>query len=594
VYPLTQPISCSRLSRLGAVCLLAFSATTGATGISVDAPDDLRELILRHANSLRSPPERTAPEEVQASPPRDEQAERQARVRQARQEILPLLETEGYFSARVSAVPGPDGEITLKVTPGQRTEIKEVRIEIRGALSDDSPGYAERRQTLEKQWRLPVGQAFRQADWSSAKDALLNSISERDFAAAKIVESTADIDPIRSAARLHIVIDSGPPFFLGELEVSGLNLYSRELVERYNTLKPGEAYDYNRLVALQNALQATPFFGAAIVEIDRDPDTAKATPVHVRLTEAPPKRLGTGLGYSTNTGLRTEVNYRDANILGQAWELNSSLRLEQKRQSAFADLFFPQTATRFRNAIGAAALSEDISNLKTTRWAVGTTRIRTLNKTEVRLNLNYQRETTEPAGGQKTETKAFTLNYGADLRNVDNPTDPQSGMVLGFQIGGGTKTFLSDQNFLRLYGHAQYFQPLGSQSTLLLRGEAGYTIANSRNGIPQDFLFRTGGAQTVRGYNYQSLGVQDGNAIVGGRTLFISSVEYINWFQAPWGAAVFVDAGNAADTWKAMTLKVGSGFGGRWRSPAGPLGLDLAWGKGDPRPKVHFSISFIF
>ncbi len=593
--PTTAHFLRSAFAHFATVCvsLLAAAAASGAE-ITVDAPNELRALIFKYVDALKKPAAEPAFEgDTETGPAIDEHIELQSRARRAREDILPLLETEGYFSAKVELLSADDGNITLKVTPARRTEIREVRVEFRGAIAND-PTYANRRKSIEEHWRLGVGKPFRQTDWSGAKEALLTSVAERDFAAAKLVESVADIDPVRGSARLRLLIDSGPPFQLGDVEVSGLELYSRELFDRYNMLRPGEPYDYERLVALQNALQSTPYFGSAIIEIDRDADYANATPVRVRLVEAAPQRLGVGMGFSTNTGFRSEVNYRNANLFQNAWELNSTIRLEQKRQSAFADVFFPQTRSAFRDAVGVTALTEDISNLKTTRWAIGATRSRTLRKTEVRVNLNYQYETTEPEGGQQTESKALTLNYGADLRDVDNPTDPQSGLLLGFQIGGGSKALLSDQSFLRLYGRGQYFRPLGKQGTLLLRGEIGYTIADSRDGIPQDFLFRTGGSQSVRGYNYQSLGVQDGSAVIGGRTLFVSSIEYINWFHAPWGVAVFVDAGNAADDWKDMTLKVGEGFGGRWKSPAGPLGIDLAWGKGDSIPKIHFSIAFVF
>ena len=49
----------------------------------------------------------------------------------------------------------------------------------------------------------------------------------------------------------------------------------------------------------------------------------------------------------------------------------------------------------------------------------------------------------------------------------------------------------------------------------------GLVFARSRSGIPSDFLFRTGGDTSVRGYSYQSLGVPQGDAIVGGRMLVV-------------------------------------------------------------------------
>ena len=83
---------------------------------------------------------------------------------------------------------------------------------------------------------------------------------------------------------------------------------------------------------------------------------------------------------------------------------------------------------------------------------------------------------------------------------------------------------------------------------LVARAEAGAVIAQSRVGIPSTFLFRTGGDTTVRGYAFESLGVQQGDAIVGGRYYAVASVEVVHWINASWGVAAFVDAGNATDT----------------------------------------------
>ena len=73
--------------------------------------------------------------------------------------------------------------------------------------------------------------------------------------------------------------------------------------------------------------------------------------------------------------------------------------------------------------------------------------------------------------------------------------------------------------------------------------------------------------------------VFEGEAIVGGRYLATISGEYTHWINPTWGAAVFVDAGNAVDNRQAIDLAVGYGVGARWRSPAGPLGIDLAYGQ---------------
>jgi translocation and assembly module TamA len=132
------------------------------------------------------------------------------------------------------------------------------------------------------------------------------------------------------------------------------------------------------------------------------------------------------------------------------------------------------------------------------------------------------------------------------------------------------------------------------RDVVIMRGELGITAAESREGVPQDFLFRAGGSQSVRGYAYQSLGVEEGDATVGGRYLGTASAEYVHWFQPQWGAAVFVDTGDAADSRGEFELRTGYGAGARWRSPAGPLAVDLAWGHDERRLRLHFGVGIAF
>jgi translocation and assembly module TamA len=144
------------------------------------------------------------------------------------------------------------------------------------------------------------------------------------------------------------------------------------------------------------------------------------------------------------------------------------------------------------------------------------------------------------------------------------------------------------------HAHVNWLIPLGQPNDLLIRGDTGIVFANSREGIPSSFLFRTGGDQTIRGYQYRSIGVPQGEAIVGGRYLALGSVEYTRWVTDTLGAAVFVDAGDAFDDTERFDLAVGYGVGVRWRSPIGPLRGDVAYGERDSGVRVHFSIGYTF
>src|SRR3546814_18385418 len=111
-----------------------------------------------------------------------------------------------------------------------------------------------------------------------------------------------------------------------------------------------------------------------------------------------------------------------------------------------------------------------------------------------------------------------------------------------------------------------------------IRGEVGRVWSDSATRLPDDFGFRTGGARSIRGYRYQSIGVDKDDAVVGAPTLAVASIEYDHYFNDRWGMAVFVDAGDAAESFREMRLHVGYGVGPHWRNTARPLFLPLASG----------------
>lgn len=516
-------------------------------------------------------------------------------ARRMQREVGQLLATEGYFSPHV-AVRRNGETLQLEVDPGPRSQIGQVQITIKGDLD------AARREALIASWPLKSGQPFRQASWDDAKQGLLAELLAVDFAAARIVETRADVDPEAQRVDLLLVAESGPPYRFGDLKISGLARYGPELVARLNThVKPGDAYREERLLALQAALQSTPYFASVSVSLDRDDGSGNATaagawvtaPVRVQIRERAPYQVSLGAGYSTNTGARVEGTYRNNDFLNRAWELQTGVRLEQLRQTAYTDVFLPPGERRQRDGFGVAGEHSDIEKLGIKRVGVGVMRVQRRGSIDQRLSLNWQREQQSPQGAPSTNNRALTAQVGWIWRHAVDPLDPAEGLSLQLQLGGASKQVLSDQNFVRTYLRYSQGVPLDARNALLFRGEVGATLAPSSKGIPQDFLFRTGGTNSVRGYPYLSLGVKEGEATVGGRYLLVMSAEYTHWVTANWGAAVFVDAGNAADE-PAINLAVGYGIGARWKSPAGPLGIDLAYGQRDGSLRLDFSLAIPF
>lgn len=521
-------------------------------------------------------------------------------LKRIRNAISSILATEGYFSPVVKfEKEGADGKVIMvNIAAGQRSIVQSLNLQFTGPLDDAvNAGQSKevaRRDSLIKQWLLPQGAPFRDAEWGKAKTKLLDHLRDESYAGAKIVNSSASIDAEKYSAALALEVASGPPFILGEMAVSGLQRYPRWLLDRYAPPQPGEAYSRARLLEFQRVLQNSPYFSTVAVSVDPDSAKAEAVPLDVSVVERRARDLALGAGYSTNTGFRAELTYRDRHWFDRAWDLRSAVRIEQRRQLAYADIYLPPTAANQLDSFGVLNDHTDLNGLDTTRSALGIKRTTTRSKLEQRLGLNLTFETSQLSGEAASENRALVASIGWTWRDVDNNFAPRKGQIALFDLAVSEKAVFSDQRFIRAYGRYQRWMPVGTRDGVIVRAELGQVFSEGSDGIPEDYLFSTGGSTTVRGYSYKSLGVQHETGVTGGRVMAVASAEYVHWIDATWGAAVFMDVGDAADTWRDFSGKQAYGVGARYMTPAGPIALDLAYAAKNKKFAIDFSIAIAF
>ncbi len=520
-------------------------------------------------------------------------------LRRLRDAALGALATEGYFSARVTAEKDPENRARyiLQVDPGMRAHVVEAQIRLHGGIE----AQPARIQELLAGWELPVGQPFRDAVWSTAKTRLLARVAEKDFAAAQLIDSNAQVDRDAATVKLVVDIDSGPAFTVGELDIKGLERFNANLVERFNPFAFGDRYDATKLLEFQRRLQASPYFGRVSVDIDTDPAKPREVPIHVELKEQKTKRLSFGIGYSTNVGARLETTYRQSLVFGYPYTVQTGVGADKTRQVAFADLLLPPKPNGALDSLGILAEHTDIENVITDRRAGGVARANThesaASTIETRISFNLQREQRRLRGVDSVApvtNDVLSTVYAWTRRAVDSITDPRRGDILTLKVGAGLSRSGINDTFLYGYGrYIRYFE-LGKRDQLILRGEVGHTQADDIDRVPNEFLFRAGGAGSVRGYAYQSLGAKTGVATLGSRSLVTGSAEVVHWFNNEWGAATFYDVGDADDNLLNVKWAKGYGVGARWKTIAGPLALDTAYGQRDHRWRIHFAIAIAF
>ena len=584
--------------------------------VKVNAPGDLDDLLEKNLDLERF-----------RGNPRMDRVQLQRLVRDTPEQARNLVATAGYYTPVVTVrvdTTGAKPVVIVDVEPGAPVTIDKVELELRGF--DPTPPLAASEpydtEALKRSWPLKAGSVFRQADWESAKRALLREVVQTRYPRAQLVDTQAVVDPETHKVSLLVVLDSGPELRFGELRIEGLKRYPEAIIRNLDKIRPGDYYSESALQSLQARLQDTGYFASVEVSADmssilgeqieagQESQQAEAAgavpearpvnrgpapqlPLVVRVTENKQQNVSAGLGFSTNTGNRAQLNYDNLNVWGTRFK--SALTMETKKQAAHANFYFPTTERGYNDSAGASFERSDISNEITAVTTISAKRNWGGTNLERSLTFEFLSEDKTVVGLEQTRSKSLPLTYAITKRSLDSLLFPTKGYVINAQVGGALLPVLTDERFVRVAGKAVYYRPLGEKGELIVRGEMGALGSKEKRGVPAVYLFRAGGDQSVRGYGYQELGVKEGDATIGGRYMLTGSAEYQYWFKPKWAIAAFYDAGNAADTVKAaMTPKSGYGLGGRYKSPVGPINVDVAYGHAVQKYRLHFSLGFTF
>ncbi len=580
----------------------AASAPAGAAGVDIriEAPDDLRALLERHLDVVRLG--RLTRDEVDDS-------EWSRLIEATPAQVRDLLQTEGYFAPEVTLEreagrePGQRDMVTLRVQPGERVRVTRVTLETEGELeraASAGDGYAKG--VLEHwrtDWPLAEGKGFRNPAWSEAKASALARLRAAGYANAIWVGTGAQVDTQAGTVRLFLVADSGPLFRYGELDIEGLVVHDSETVMHLAGVRRGAPVTEAMLLDFQDRLQKSGLFENVSVTLDTDATSAEQSHVLVRLREAPLQVYTVGVGVSANTGPRATLEHTYRRVFGYAAASRNKLEWGQKRQFWEGEISTHPGEGLYRNLLGGTVenLESDSDTVLSQRARLGRTQDGTRIERLYFVEAERSRRTT--VADVRSNAFALSLNYHGVWRELDSVVLPTEGFTFAGQGGVGRShgTDARTGTFSRAYARLTGYLPLGRAWYGQARLEAGQVFLGSGMVVPDSQKFRAGGDDSVRGYGFRTLGPLVGGVVGSGNALVTASIELARPISATmpslWGA-VFVDAGNAADSFQELKPAVGLGVGLRWRSPVGPLRIDWAWGRETRKGRLHFSVGIAF
>ncbi|MBO9649701.1 MAG: BamA/TamA family outer membrane protein [Variovorax sp.] len=525
-----------------------------------------------------------------------------------------LLNTMGYFTPTLTLElrETPDGkaprEVRITVVPGEITHVSDVQIDFTGPIAQTTESEA-RRDAIRTDWPLRVGQPFSQQGWDNAKSTALRSLTARRYPTGTIVTSRAEVDADKSEARLSATYDSGPAYRFGPLVVRGYQRYDPDAMRRIARVPTGSDYDQQQLLDAQQRLASSGYFNSVFLTLDTTHDDPLNAPVIAQVQEAPLQKVVAGVGYTTDSGPRLSLDHIHNQMPVLGWRAVSRLYLDRDTQSLGTEWSAVPRDSGWRTFTAAQLKSEVSGDYKVDSGRLRGGESQASDHIDRSLFVQYDYATNHGINPPPSAS-ALSLNWNWTGRYFDNANAPTRGQGIALELAAGYTLTGERLPFTRTYARWVGFVPAGTVysddgtqsrgARIQLRSEIGALVAKDAAQIPSTLAFLTGGDTTVRGYSFRSIGtVRPGGTVIAGRYLGVASIEWQRPFVhngkiTDWESTVFVDAGSVADKVGDLEAKVGVGVGARWRSPIGPVQIDLAYGVDVKAFRLHFRFGFTF
>lgn len=558
-----------RDSQYGAALLVTLALTV-APGPSAHATVELRGLS------------RTTEKIVRANLALDNEAcaVPEARVRRlycdADQQIRQALEVYGYFAPTIDQTLEWDEDCwraVFTIDRGPRVKLRNVRIGITGPGESDQELVA----ALRKGDDLVAGKGLNQRAYDEFKAAFASVAQRRGYFDGRFAAGRIDVFPAELAADITLDFVSGERYRFGPVTLDQ-DVVDPQLALRYVNFKTGDPYDAELVNELYTDLLAGGYFQNVELRTTPRPAPDLDVPVTIVLTASAPRTWKTGVGYATDTGAKFRLDFLNQRLNRKGHQLEFNSTFAQVTGQATLAYRLPRGSPRdewLSLETGYKYDNPEDSTSDEFRLGVKDVKRRRGNWRETR-SLDYVRETFQ-IGSEEEQTSNLVLpaiSWANQPRLL--PPRPRQARRVSFTVSGTDEILGSDTAFVQLESEAKLILPLWTTARLLLRGDAGWTIKDEFKDLPFSVRYFAGGDNSVRGYDYKTLGPTDATgSVTGGADLLVGSVELDQRVFGNWSVAAFVDIGNAFDSFQDMSLKTGVGAGLRWYSPLGPIRLDV-------------------
>ena len=503
--------------------------------------------------------------------------------------LLNTLYAEGYYGGVIHilidgheavnlspfATPARIGRVAVRIDPGPQFRFAEARVAPRApnptATPDFRPG-APARSTAVRDAVVTAA-----ADWRNAGHAMVI-----------VSEQTVIADHRNATLNARITLVPGPLVRFGDFKLTTPSGVRAERIARIAGLPIDQVFSPETLTEVAARLRRTGAFSSVVLTEAETLQPGDRIDIDLALVDAKPHRFGVGAEISSIEGLTLSGFWLHRNLLGGAERLKIEAEISNIRKGMDSIDFSLSSRLEIPAAFGTDTDAYVTTTLQyiddpAYRLTLGGVEAgihrRFSDSLEGEIGVAYSDSSSDDGlGHRRISLLSIPGTLTWDRRS--DPLDPTSGFYLSGEF----------EPFRELSGEATgarvwidgrvYFGLAGDQVVLAGRGLIGSVIGVSAADVPSHHLFYSGGGGTVRGFPYQSLGVElDDGTTIGGRSFLGASGELRYQVNDSFGLVGFADVGHVSASSLFDTnggTQVSAGVGLRYYTGLGPIRLDVA------------------
>jgi translocation and assembly module TamA len=507
-------------------------------------------------------------------------------LREAEAQTREALEPFGYYSPviQVERTRTPDAPVTvtIDVQLGEPVRVRTFDVGIDG----EGAGDRYLREEIDA-FEPTKGDVFDHAIYEASKAQITRRLAERGYFDADFTTRRVEVTRADHAADVALRWDSGMRYDMGAVTFTQTpkRIVRDALLGKLVYWHPGEYYHQGRIDRLRKSLTSLDYFSR--IDIQPEPEKAVDGQVPVVVTLTPAKRdvYTAGVSYGTDSGAGVRLGLERRYVNDRGHKALAQLDYAQRKKTLTLQYRVP--AFLWLDGwytVSLQGADEQTDFADTGRIELVGSRSGEINRfLTANVSLHLLRERWRFPSGDPNDPEIpyvyASLLYPAitaEYIDADDRLYPRKAFGGRLTVRGGIEGVGSDATFAQVHATARWIRGLGPDNRLLLRGEYGQTFTDDLFNLPLSLRFFAGGDRSVRGYGWREIGPRNGDYAEGASNVVTGSVEFERYFTREWGAAGFVDFGDAYDS--TPNLHYGVGVGARWRSPVGPVRVDIARG----------------